>query len=73
VPYVVSYDLNGPITQIDEEAVKQGEVPMTTISGTAAAYKKIDTGVTLVDIDSRVGRVDLGGGDIMGLYGALNR
>lgn len=72
IPYIVKHSLHGPITGIAEEPVRQGEKMVTTITGTANSYKKTDTGITLIDIDARTGKVDLGAGDIMGIFGLFS-
>ncbi|EGR4408022.1 phage major tail tube protein [Vibrio fluvialis] len=65
--YAEVYSLYGPITSIKKDPLKMGEKPSVTIEGTCKAYKLIDTGVTVHDINTETGKTVVGGVDLTGL------
>lgn len=67
--YTLDYSLYGPITGIEQEAVKMGEKPVCTISGTCKAYKQTDSGRVVHDINVDTGRTIVGGEDLMSTSG----
>ncbi|MGL4223824.1 MAG: phage major tail tube protein [Vibrio sp.] len=67
VVYAETYSMYGPITSIKKDTVKMGEKPSCTIEGTCKAYKLIDTGVTIHDINTETGKCVVGGVNITGL------
>lgn len=67
--YKLEYSLYGPITGIEQEAVKMGEQPSCTISGTCQSFKQTDTGMVVHEINVSTGKLVVGGKDLMSASG----
>ncbi|CAG9001766.1 MAG: hypothetical protein CENE_03793 [Candidatus Celerinatantimonas neptuna] len=67
--YKLAYSLYGPITGIEQDAVKMGEQPTCTISGTCNSFKQTDTGVVIHEINVKTGKLVVGGVDLMSASG----
>jgi len=62
---MVHYSLSGEIKKVEESAVSMGSKPEVTFTGSPFAYKKLQGGQTIYDINTKTQVIDLGQGDIM--------
>ena len=59
------YLLAGEIESIEEDNVKMGELPRTTIVMSVYRYQTFENGVPVININTRTQVMDLGGGDLL--------
>ena len=59
------YLLAGEIESIEEDNVKMGELPRTTIVMSVYRYQTFENGVPVININTRTQVMDLGAGDLL--------
>lgn len=63
--FAVWWSLSGEVTACTESPSKMGELPSQEMEMSVSAYKKLENGKTIYEIDRNAQILDLGAGDIM--------
>jgi P2 family phage contractile tail tube protein len=63
--FAISYSVTGEIISVTESASKMGELPDVEFEMALVAYKKMENGKVIYDIDRNAQILNLGNGDLM--------
>ncbi|WP_299492968.1 phage major tail tube protein [uncultured Shewanella sp.] len=63
--FAVAYSLTGEIITVTESASKMGELPDQELEMSVRAYKKVESGKTIYEINRNAQILNLGNGDLM--------